>query len=179
MAKEVTTVKALIKEIAETRTQSSANAKDEVRVAQAMLNDPSYKVDVYSKKGVIGQYCPYDESRAMCASIIKDTTKVSTKEAEELASCYQFSKNDAQTMINFGKEFINTYTQTGRKLPLGGRAKSNVALQLKQKEAKMSSFPSVTVDAAGNKVYSTSQGKMVPAHNTLKVSGGAPLWLRK
>lgn len=178
MAKEAMTVKELIADIAETRTQTSANSKDEVRVAQAMLNDPTYKVDIYTKKGVVGQYCPYEESRAMCAAIIKDTTKVSSKEAEELAGNYQFSKSDAQSMVNFSKEFINTYTQTGRKLPLGGRERSNVALQLKVKEAKMSSFPSVAVDAEGNKIYTSTQGKMIPEHETLKVSSSCPAWLK-
>ena len=75
MSKETTTVKDLIANIAETRTQVSANSKDELRVAQAMLNDPTYKVDIYTNKGIVGQYCPYDEARRMCASIIKDATK--------------------------------------------------------------------------------------------------------
>ena len=79
------TVRSLIEDINATRTQASASAKDEIKVMRAMLNDPTYKVDVYGKSGVEGQYCPYDEARAMISSILKDTTRMSTKESEELA----------------------------------------------------------------------------------------------
>ena len=180
MAKqEFQTVEELIKNIQENRTQTSANAKDEVRVAQAMLNDPSYKVDIYSKKGIQGQYCPYEDVRAMCSSVIKDTTKISQAEADGLIKDYQFDRAEAQSMVNFSKEFINTYIQTGRKLPLGGREKSNVQLALKVKEAKISSFPMATsVDANGNKVYTTGTGKQVPEHNTIKVFSSCPSWLQ-
>ena len=48
------TVRELVNEINNTRTQTSASAKDEVRVMKAMLNDPDFKVDVYGKSGVEG-----------------------------------------------------------------------------------------------------------------------------
>ena len=180
MSKETTTVKDLIANIAETRTQVSANSKDELRVAQAMLNDPTYKVDIYTNKGVVGQYCPYDEARRMCASIIKDTTRMSAKEAEELAYNYKFDKASAQTMVNFGKEFINTYVKTGRKLPLGGRERCNAILQLKTKEARMVSVPSVSVNEDGGTVIHHGAGgtKMVPEHDVIKATGGVPKWIK-
>ncbi len=179
MAKEFSTVKELINNIAETRTQTSANTKDEIKVAQAMLNDPTYVVDVYSKNGVSGQYSPYADTRAMIADIIKDATRVSAREADELARNYQFTKNGAQTMVNFSKEFINTYLQTGRKLPLGAREKSNCSLVKKVKEAKVSTFPVATsVDANGNKVYTSSPAGMTPAYETIKVTGSCPSYLK-
>ena len=179
MAKEVTTVKELIKEITTTRTQTSANSKDEVRVAQAMLNDPSYVVDIYAKNGVVGQYCPYTEMRQVTAAIIKDTTKITAKEAEELAGKYQFGKAEAQSMVNFSKEFINTYIETGRKLPLGGRARSNVQLAKKVKESRPASFPAATsIDANGEKVYTTQSNGMSPEFDTIRVYGSAPKWLK-
>ncbi len=178
MSKETLTVVELINTISSTRTQTSANAKDENRVALAMLNDPTYVVDIYNKNGISGQYSPYAETRSMVADIIKDTTKVSSAEAQELANNYQFNKNGAQTMINFGKEFVNTYVQTGRKLPLGCREKSNVSLSKKTKEAKVNSFPVPTaVDANGEKTYVTTAG-MTPAYETLKVSGSCPAHLK-
>ena len=179
MAKDFNTVKEIITNIAETRTQTSANSKDEVRVAQAMLNDPTFVVDIYNKHGVSGQYSPYTDTRAMIADIIKDTTKISAKEAEELSSTYTFNKNAAQTMINFGKEFVNTYLQTGRKLPLGTRETSNCALIRKHKEAKVNSFPMASaIDADGNKVYTSSPASMTPAYDTIKVSGTCPAHLK-
>ena len=135
MSKSVS-VKELVHEIDSTRTQTSASAKDETRVMRAMLNDPDFKVDVYSKSGISGQYCPYEEARSMVANIIKDTTKVSTKEAIELADNYEFGKQEATIMVGLSKEFINTYMDTGRKLPLGGREKSNVSIAKKVKEAR-------------------------------------------
>ena len=79
----MSTVMDLVKEINTTRTQESASAKDEIRVMQAMLNDKDFKVDVYDKNGVSGSYCPYEESRIMLSSIIKDTTKINSAEASE------------------------------------------------------------------------------------------------
>ena len=179
MPKEFTTVAELINDIATTRTQTSANAKDETRVALAMLNDPTYVVDIYNKDGVSGQYSPFADIRSMVADIIKDTTKVSSNEAQELANNYQFSRRGAQTMVAFSKEYITTYLQTGRKLPLGCRARSNCALVKKEKEAKVNSFPVPTaVDGNGNKTYNTS-ASMTPAYDTIKVTGSCPAHLKK
>ena len=115
----------------------------------------------------------------MLADIIKDSTKVSLKEAEELSHNYQFTKNGAQTMVNFSKEFVNTYLHTGRKLPLGAREKSNCSLVKKIKEAKVSTFPVATaIDAEGNKVYTNSPARMTPAYETIKVTGSCPAYLK-
>ena len=178
MSKEVTSVKELIKFISENRTQTSANAKDENKVAMAMLNDPTFSVDIYNKEGVVGAYSPYEDTRTMVASIIKDTTKVSESEAKKLAADYQFGKSEAQSMINFGKEFVNTYLETGRKLPLGCREKSNCALVRHVKEARTNSFPIPNgVNANGEKLYTTTTG-VTPEYNTIKVSGACPAHLK-
>jgi hypothetical protein len=177
---ENVSVKALIKEINETKTQISASAKDEQRVMRAMLNDPTFKVDIYGKGGVKGQYCPYDDARQMISSIIKDTTHMGTKEAEELASGYEFGKNEATTMINISKEFVNTYVETGRKLPLGGRADSDISIAKKVKEAKANTYPKkVGVNADGTDKYETVTEGTIPAHGSLKVYSPAPSWLIK
>ena len=122
------TVKQLIDEINTTRTQTSSSIKDETRVMKAMLNDPDFKVDIYGKSGVEGSYCPYEESRTMIANIIKETTKISKQEATALADSYEFGNQEANIMIGISKEFINTYLETGRKLPLGGREDSNISI---------------------------------------------------
>ena len=178
MAKE-TTVRDIIKNIKETRTQTSASKDAELRVAQAMLNDPSYVVDIYNKNGVVGQYSPYAETRTMVAEIVKDTAHISAKEAEELSQKYTFSKSTAQTMINFSKEFINTYLECGRKLPLGTRETSNCALIRKHKESKVNTFPMASaVDANGEKVYTTSPGTITPEYDTIRVIGSCPAHLK-
>ena len=177
---ESTSVLNLIKEINDTRTQTSASAKDEVRVMRAMLNDPTFKVDVYGRSGVEGQYCPYDEARSMVSTIIKDTTKISAKEAADLAANYTFGKQEATAMIGIAKEFVNTYVETGRKLPLGGRADSNISLAKKVKEARTNSFPKkVGVNDDGSDRYETVDDGMIPAHKSIKVYSSCPSWLTK
>lgn len=151
-------VKELVANIEESRTQTSANAKDENRVMRAMLNDPTFKVDVWGRNGIEGQYCPYEEARILVANIVKDTTKISAKEASDLASQYEFGKQEAGIMINISKEFVNTYIETGRKLPLGGRDTSNISIAKKIKESK--TYGSIT-------------------HGSLKVYSPAPIWIKK
>lgn len=173
-----TTVKELIANINEVRTQTSASVKDEVRVMRAMLNDPTFKVDVWSKNGIEGQYCPYDEARTMIANIIKDTTKISANEATDLASSYQFSNQEASIMIGISKEFINTYMETGRKLPLGGRETSDIAIAKKTKEEHVNSYPKkVGTNEDGTDKYETTE-ETVPAHGSLKVYSPTPSWLK-
>lgn len=173
-------LKSLIKEINDTRTQTSASAKDEVRVMRAMLNDPSFKVDVWGRSGIEGQYCPYDESRTLVANIIKDATKISAKEAADLANNYNFGKQEASIMVGITKEFINSYIETGRKLPLGGRETSNISIAKKVKEARSNSFPKkVGVNDDGTDRYETVDDGIIPAHGSLKVYSSAPSWLTK
>lgn len=173
------TVMELIKEINETRSQTSASAKDELRVMQAMLNDSDFVVDVYGKGGVIGQYCPSDDAHNMAANIIKGATKITTKEAEHLAENYEFTKSDASTFINISKEFINTYVETGRKLPLGGREKSNIALSKKVKGERSNNFPKkVGVNDDGTDKYESCGEGVIPAHNSLRVHSSCPPWLK-
>lgn len=173
------TVEKMIKEIRDNLSQVSSSQKDEVTIMQAMLNDPSYKVGVYKKDGLDHEYCPAEEARAMVGRIISSTTKMSPVEAKALGSDYEFTKADASTMVGISKEFINTYIQTGRKLPLGGRENSDVSLEMKDVEAKMSGFPKkIGVDASGKPIYKIEQTE-VPAHGGIKSSSPCPSWIIK
>lgn len=171
-------VKNLIEEINNTRSQTSASVKDEVRIMRAMLNDPTYKVDVWSRSGIQEQYCPYDEARSMIANIIKDTTKISANEAEDLVKNYTFGKQEAITMIGISKEFINTYIETGRKLPLGGRETSNISIAKKVKPETSKVFnKKVGVNDDGSDKFEKSF-VTVPEHGSIKVYSSAPSWLK-
>lgn len=173
------TVKQLVADINQARTQTSSSVKDEIRVMKAMLNDPTFKVDVWSKDGIEGQYCPYDEARTMVANIIKDTTKISNNEATDLASSYEFGNQEASIMIGISKEFINTYIETGRKLPLGGRETSDIAIAKKVKEAHTNSYPKkVGVNEDGTDKYETVDDGVIPEHGSLKVYSPTPSWLK-
>lgn len=171
-------VKELISNIASNSTQVTSNAKDEIKVAQAMLNDPTYVVDIYSKDGVCDHYSPYEDTREMISDILESTTKMSEEEAKEKSNNYKFDRSTASSMVNFSKEFVNTYLQTGRKLPLGAREKSNVALLRQIKEEKKSTFPTPTgIDAGGNRTYTISTS-VTPEYETVKVYGKCPSYLK-
>lgn len=169
----------LVKEIDETRTQTSACAKDEIRVMKAMLNDPTFVVDVYGKSGVEGQYSPYEDAHNIVTNILKNAGNISTKEAADLSSRYEFSKQDATAFVNISKEFINTYIETGRKLPLGGRATSNISIAKKVKEERSNNFPKkVGVNDDGTDRYESYGDGIIPAHGSLKVYSSCPSWLK-
>lgn len=171
-------VNALVKSIREGLTQQNSSQKDEVAVMRAMLNDREYQVGVYGKEGQIGTFCPASEAREMAASVIAGAAKIATAEARQLADEYDFTKSDAQNMVNISKEYVNTYLQTGRKLPLGGRETSDVSLMQKNVEATQRTYPKqVGVDQDGNKVYEKATTE-VKAHTTIKAQGSCPSWIK-
>jgi len=166
----------LVKEIKEGLSQRSSSQKDEIKVMQTMLNDKEYVVDVYGATGKIGTYSPSADARKMASTIIASTAKISKEEAELLADDHEFSRQEAASMIGIGKEFINTYVETGRKLHLGGREQSNVSLLGKEVEPSVSRYPKKLVDANGTASYESAV-KKVPAHKTIKSSGPCPTWI--
>ena len=167
----------LLKEIKTNLSQTSSSQKDEVRVMKAMLNDKDYKVDIYGKDGKEGTYCPAEDAREMIASVISAAAKIPQAEAAKLADDYEFKKSEATSMINLSKEFVNTYLQTGRKPPLGGRAKSDVALSLKEVEEGVRTYPKkVGVDANGKPIYQKAEAK-ISAHESIRVSASCPTWI--
>jgi len=168
----------LIKEIKEGLKQRNASQKDEVRVMQAMLNDDSYKVDLYTKEGKVGEYCPAEDYKNMVGNIITSTTKISKEEAKALSQEHEASKSEAATMVNISKQFTLSYLETNRKLPLGGRSDSNFALSLKEVPEKVKSCPrKIGVDESGADIYETIS-RTTPAHVGLKAHGSCPVWLK-
>ena len=162
----------LVKDIRTNLKQKSASQKDEVRVMKAMLNDKDFRVGEYTKDGKIGEYSPYEDSRKMVTTILSSAGKLPTAEAKEIANKYEFSKSEATTLINISKEFVNTYVHTGRKLPLGAREDMNVAVQLKEVPESVKQFPK-------GGIGSSERGQVtIPAHNTLKVAGPCPSYLK-
>ena len=163
----------LVKDIKDNLSQASSSQKDEIRVMEAMLNDKEFKVGEYTKEGKVGEYCPYDDSRKMIATMITKTVKIPTQEARDLAEEYTFGKSESSSMVNISKEFVNTYVQTGRKLPLGGRENINASLSIKHVEETKKQFP---VGGIG----STTRGEVtIPAHDSLKVTAPCPVWKKK
>jgi hypothetical protein len=167
----------LINDIQTNHKQVSASQKDEVRVMQAMLNDPTYEVGVYSTKGQIGVYNPAKDFRVMQTNIISSVTKISKDEASQLVEGYEVTKSDANTMINISKEFVNTYLDSGRKMSLGGREKSNFTLSVKTIPRTEKVYQQRTV--ADNGEVSWKPGsKIIPEHKGLKARSSCPDWVK-
>lgn len=174
----MSTVLDLVKEIKDNLSQVSSSNKDEVRVMQAMLNDKEYEVGVYTNSGLKETYNPAKDYRGMLSGIVANTTKISKDEAATLVDSYEVSRSDATTMVNVSKEFVNTYIATGRKLPFGGREKSNIALSGKEVPETIKQYPKkVGVNEDGTGRYETGE-RRVPSHFTVKAHGSCPDWVK-
>lgn len=155
----------------------TASKKDEIRVMKAMMNDKSFVVSVYDKDGKEEEYCPSKAFRTMCASVMSSAAKIPMAEAEHLMESHEFKRSEAEAMIDFSKEYINTYLQTGRKLPLGGRKNSNISIALKHIPGGTRTFPKkVGIDADGKAIYKTGTSYVKP-YDSIKVYAPAPSWL--
>lgn len=175
----IDSVREVIREIQKTRSQSSASQKDEIKVAKAMMNDREFKVDVYGKAGVEEQYCPAESLRASLADQLHRIVKVPAEEAKVLANEFEYSKNDAATQVQFSKEFVNTYMDTGRKLPLGVREFSDVSLiQREIKEGERSYPCKVGVNEDGTDRYGKAT-TIVPAHKSIRVISTCPAHIKQ
>lgn len=171
-------VQELVLEVKTNLSQTSSSQRDEIAVMRSMMNDTSYEVGIYSTEGMVGVYCPAKEVRNTFASVLSSAAKVPMQEATKLMDNYEFKKPDAATMVDLSKEFINTFLQTGRKLPLGSREKSNVSLSLKQVEATTRSYPKkVGIAADGSPKYEKANTS-VPEHQSIKVHASCPAWVK-
>lgn len=172
-------VKTIVQDIKSNLSQKSCSQKDEVKVMQAMLNDKTYKVDIYSKEGKTGEtYCPSEDARSIVSSVLTNTAKISKDEASVLAEDHEFSKGEAGSMVGISKEFMNTYLDTGRKISLGGREKSNISFIGKDVEASVSRYPKkVGVDENGKDIYENAT-KNVPAHKSVRAAAPCPVWVK-
>lgn len=172
------TVKELMKEITDNLSQTSASNRDEVRVMQAMLSDPSYEVSIYGKDGVEGTYNPTNDFRDMCANVMANAAKIPLAEATQLMNGYIVKKTEAASMVNLSKEFVNTYLQTGRKLPLGGRETSDISISIKHNESVTRTYPmKVGVNEDGSDRYA-KKPTTIPAHDSIRVFASCPSWVK-
>lgn len=162
--------RAIIAEVTDNVNQRSASRKDEITVMRAMINDPEFSVEVYDKTGKVGEYYPSREIRKMISNVVSTTVKIPVKEAAELVNDYEFTKSDAAAVVGITKEFVNTYLQTGRKLPLGGRKTSNVELMWKEIADRTAGIP--------NKGSNERSETFIPAHSGIKASCPCPPWVK-
>ena len=161
----------IIKDVKSNVTQCSSSKKDEITVMQAMMNDTNFSVDVYSKGGKVDEYYPSRELRKVVTNVVASTTHIPVKEATELVNANEFTRVDAAAMVNMSKEFVNTYLQTGRKLPLGGRKNSDIELMWKNIEDRTTEIP--IKSETGERLNT-----FIPAHGGIKAINPCPEWLK-
>lgn len=161
----------IIKDVKSNVTQCSSSKKDEITVMQAMMNDTNFSVDVYSKGGKVDEYYPSRELRKVVTNVVASTTHIPVKEATELVNAYEFTRVDAAAIVNMSKEFVNTYLQTGRKLPLGGRKNFDVELMWKNIEDRTTEIP--IKSETGERLNT-----FIPAHGGIKAINPCPEWLK-
>ena len=169
-----TRVEDLISEIRRNLKHKNSSREDEVAVMQAMMNDTSFKVDVYGKNGKEGEYCPSAEFKKMASSIIASTTKISKEEATSLVNNYDITKSEAEALVGISKQFVNTYLETGRKLPLGCREETNFQLCRKEVKERVRPCPKkIGVDKNGKGIYEMIT-TTTPKHIGIKVYTAMP-----
>lgn len=161
------------------RNRTAASQKDEIAVMRAMINDRDFKVQVYDKNGPTDQFInPSDNARIIGANILVDTTKMSRAEANTLMDGYEFTNKDAESFVNISKEFVSNYMDTGRKLPLGKREKSDISFSRKIVEPCTKGTPiKVGVDANGNDVWETKTSYR-PGHESIRVHAPHPSYIK-
>ncbi len=169
--KEATNMNDLMNEIREiTKKQKAASRVDEIRVMRTMINDPNFSISVYDKnKGLIGSRCPREEAVKFAAGISSAITGLDNKSATELANNYEFSKKDASFLVENSKDFMQTYLQTGRKLPIIQGVDSEASIFYRPIEAKEKIVPN------GNEKKST----LVPSYNKVICRSKCPKYVSK
>lgn len=168
---EVFNVNQMLEDIKGNIKQKKASSKDETAIMQAMLNDTTFSVDVYTNAGVTS-HCPATVFKSVMSNVISDTTKISKAESTELVNDYNVSKSVAESMTTIAKDFINTTLDTGRKVNLGGTKYSNISLTKVFVEETVKAYPHK--DENGNR---TMENKVVPAHEVLRSSSPCPKWV--
>ena len=107
----------LIDEIKSSTSQIAINRVDETRVMRCMLNDPEFSLAVYDKNlGYIGQRCPHDEAVNFTKNIIMGSTGLDGKDSRHLAENYEFTKRDANFLLDNMRDFMQVYMETGRNI---------------------------------------------------------------
>lgn len=169
-----TKVEDLLKDIQENLKHKNSSKEDEVAIMQAMVNDTSFVVGVYGKNGKEGEYCPAADFKKMASSIISSATKISREEASSIIADYDITKTEAEALVGISKQFINTYLETGRKLPLGCREETNFQLCRKVVNERVRPCPKkIGVNEEGKGIYEMVP-TITPKHIGLKVYTAMP-----
>ena len=155
-------LQSVIDEIKINCKQRSINKVDEVRVMRGMLNDPNFSIGIYDKKlGYIGQRCPHDEAVNFAKNIISGATGLDGKDSRHLAENYEFTKRDAVFLLDNMRDFINVYTDTGRKINILQNESSEATLHIKHIPAGTKSVPDKDNPGVSKQIDTVAFNKLV------------------
>ena len=162
----------LISDIKKNTNQIAINKVDEVKVMVSMLNDKDFTLGVYDKSGYIGQKCPHNDAVKFVKGIIAGATGLDNKDALHLAENYEFSKRDANFLIDNMKDFINVYTTTGRKINVIQNANTEASLFTKEIKAGEKLIPDKENPGKTKKVSTSGYTKLVSSSKCPKYNMG-------
>ena len=171
-------VKELLEEIRNSKKSGNKSyitksQKEEIKVMKTILNDDEYEADIYKGNGEISQFNPSKTFRETLSNIIHNTTHISKEESDILMEQYEFNNKEAENLINLSKEFIHTYLETGKKLSLGGREKSDISFH--KKVIKSYSIWSPILQEDGSYIRKETT---IPSYETIKVDNTCPSWIK-
>lgn len=123
----------LVSEIKKNTSQIAINKVDEVRVMRSMLNDKDFTVGMYDRTlGYVGQRSPHNEAVKFVKGIISGSTGLDQKDSQILAENYEFTKKDANFLLDNMRDFLKVYTSTGRKINVMQSAETEACLYTKE-----------------------------------------------
>lgn len=132
----------LITDIQKNRKQISINKADEVRVMQCMLNDKEFSLGIYEKNvGYIGQRCPHEEFVGFVKNVVSGATGLDGRDSKHLAENYEATKRDANFLLENMRDFVQVYTDTGRKFNIMQTAATEACLYTKEVPAIHKTVP--------------------------------------
>jgi hypothetical protein len=169
---ETMNVQELIKDIHDNLKQKSASKRDEVTVMRAMLNDKEFTIGVYDKSmGYIGQKSPHNEAVKFAKDIIAGSTGLDTKDAEQLAEDYEWTKKNSNFLLSNMRDFLFVYTGTGRKINIMQSADTEACLYTKEIKSTNKCIPDKDNPGKIKQVVTSPYTKLVsvtkcPKYNT-------------
>ena len=162
----------MISEIKKSTSQVSINKVDENRVMRCMLNDPDFRLGVYDKNlGYVGDKCPHEEAVSFVKNIIMGATGLDGKDSKHLAENYEFTKRDANFLLENMRDFTQVYMSTGRKMNIMQSAATEACIFAKSVPAGTKTVPDKENPGQTKQITTSPYIKLVSSTKCPKYTG--------
>ena len=182
MAKFEKTFEELKKKTAE--GSSVYSRTDLVNLTGALINDPEYKYDAYSKSGTgyeKEERYPVKDFREAIKKTVKKEFGIDAAELAKLDTA-ELPKEMAQSVTELGGLSIKKYLETGKsyRFPMTSEKEATMSLSLAEAEEVTKATNKITEVAPG-KYESVPTGKTVKtsAHTRMVAKNAVPGWLKE